>query len=414
MPNNPNGDILAVDELARDGRAEALVEYLQKSEKPATRKRAAELLADFAERPHNVDQSVITDALINTVLNGDNEVVQAQAIDSLHRYGREPVDRLISVMAGFDASEATDRMTAKQLVTWLNSEHPEFRLVAATVLGRLGDERVVPYLIESFDDLDPRVRERAVRACGRIGDPRAVGPLADQLDDTKPVVQRAAADTLAMIGTDAAIERLIPAARSDNERVRHIAVSELNKLGNGKPVDALTEALEDESTDVRQAATLSLIELVTTTGPSEVRQVVTRRMREVDDPELLARLLDIRTRTTRLSVERTVVWLLGRVTDPEADGVGEVHEALLDALEGDRLQDPAQESLVALGGRPLEDRLLRYVREEEGSEAVRERVEIILDRIEPDRVSETVRESVDYTYVQDPSDYTRQEPDDPS
>jgi hypothetical protein len=37
-----------------------------------------------------------------------------------------------------------------------------------------------------------------------------------------------------------------------------------------------------------------------------------------------------------------------------------------------------------------------------------------LDRIEPDRVSETVRESVDYTYVQDPSDYTRQEPDDPS
>lgn len=408
MGDEPDTDIVAVDELARDGRVKALVEYLKRSEKPATRKRAAELLADFAETSRDVNRRLITNALIGVVLDDDSEAVRAQAIDSLYRYGREPVDRLISRMAGFDAVEAPDWVTAKQLVKWLKSEHPEFRLVAATVLGRIGDEHVVPYLIESFDDLDPRVRERAVTACGRIGDPRAIEPLADRLDDSKATVRQAAADALVTIGTKTALQRLIPAVEADDERVRHVAVSELSKLRSAQSLSALAEALEDESDTVRQTATLSLIELTAVVGSDEVRQFVADRMHAVDDAELIPRLLDLRSQTTRQSVERTVVWLLGRVVSPEADDIGKAHEALLGALDDERLSKVAVGSLDALGGRRLEDRLLRFVRQEEGSEAARERAEAILDRIETDRVTETVRDSVEYTYVQDPADYTRQ------
>ena len=412
MGDEPDADIVAVDELARDGRIKALVEYLRRSEKPATRKRAAELLADFAETPQDVNETLITSALIRVVLDDDNEAVRARAIDSLHRYGREAVDRLISKMAGFDASEAPDWVTAKRLVEWLTSDHPEFRLVAATVLGRVGDEHVVPYLVRSFDDLDPRVRERAVRACGRIGDPRAVGALADRLADSKPPVRRAAADALVTIGTGAALRRLLPAARSDDERVRQVAVSELNKVKSRKSLVALADALEDESDDVRRAATLSLIELTASADADETRAYVMRRMRAVDDAELIGQLLDIRSQTTRPSIERTVLWLVGRVVDADADDVGEVHEALLDALDDDRFSETAHGSLAALGGRPLEDRLLRFVREAEGSDDARERAEAILDGMETDRVTEAVQESVEYTYVQDPADYTRQRRDD--
>lgn len=415
MGDKPDDDILAVDELARSGRVRALVDYLRRSEQPATRKRAAELLADFAETPQDVNETLITSALIRVVLddNDEDEAVRAQAIDSLYRYGREAVDRLISKMAGFDASEAPDWVTAKQLVEWLDSEHPQFRIVAATVLGRVGDEHVVPYLIRSFDDLDPRVRERAVRACGRIGDPRAVDSLADRLNDSKPSVQRAAANALVAVGTSSALRHLIPATRSDDERVRHIAVSELNRIKSRQSLVALADALNDESTDVRRAATLSLIGLIAggSTDTPEVRQFVVRQMRTVDDAELITHLLDIRVQTTRAPIERTVVWLVGRVVNSDADDVEAVHDALLDALSDDRLSGTAHESLAALGGRPLEDRLLQFVRQEEGSEAARERVKTVLNQIDTDRVTEAVKDSVEYTYVQDPADYTRKRSD---
>jgi HEAT repeat protein len=405
----PGFDDMFLYELAREGETSELVAYMKHSDDPNLRERAAELLGDFADTPRAIDKAEVVRELTTVVTKEENDEVRARAIDSLHRHGPESVDKLITAMADFDAEETPDWMKSKELVEWLDSEYAEFRMVAATALGRIGNEHAIPHLVEAFDDLDPRVRKRAVRSCGHIGDQRAVEPLADRLEDSEPLVQRAAAEALGAIGTPDALEQLIPAARADDERVRHIAVSELSELRSTKPLVVLVRALEDESASVRRAATLSLIELIgaDTEADENIRRVVTGQLATVDPAELVPQLLDVFSESTRNGIRRTVIWLLGRVVDPEAEEVDQVHEVLLNVLDEEDLAESAEESLVHLDSETLEKRLRIFTQQEEGSPEAIERAERILDRIGSDRVGEVVQNSVDYTYVQEPADYTR-------
>jgi HEAT repeat protein len=409
MVEEPGFDDMFLYELAREGETTELVGYMKHADDPDIRERAAELLGDFADMPRAVDEREITRELITVVTEAENDRVRARAIDSLHRHGAESIDELITEMADFDAAKTPDWMKAKELVEWLTAEYAEFRMVAATALGEVGDEHATPHLVESFDDLDPRVRRRAVRSCGQIGDERAIDPIAERLEDSEPLVQRAAADALAAIGTKESVERLIPAARADDERVRHIAVSELSNLHSTKPLVVLVKALKDQSAEVRRAATLSLIELIAADagGDDKVGRVVAGQLRSVDAAELVPQLVDILSETTRQEIRRTVARLLGRVIDPEAETIDQVHEALLDALDEEELAEAAEKSLVDLESKGLEKRLRIFTQREEGSPEAVERAERVLDRIETDRAGEVVRNSVDYTYVQEPADYTR-------
>lgn len=52
---------------------------------------------------------------------------------------------------------------------------------AARALGKVGDGRVVPELLEALDDEDEGLREAAARALGELGAEEAVGPLCDRL-----------------------------------------------------------------------------------------------------------------------------------------------------------------------------------------------------------------------------------------
>lgn len=400
-------------QLAREGQTTEIVAYMKHSERPVVRRRAAEVLGDFADVQRSIDREEIVRELINAVLNETDDSVRARAIDALYRHGRESLERLITTLSDFDASETPDWMTASHLTDWLDADYPEFRMVAATTLGELGDEHVISHLVTAFDDVDPRVRERAVRACGIIGDERAVDPIAKKLDDTDPRVQRAAANALAAVGTESALEALIPAARVDDEQVRQIAVTELSGLASTKPLVVLVRALDDRSETVRQAAIISLVELMNPQegSESEIREVVTEQLGEADSQQLIQQLLDIIESSPKLTVQRRVVWLLGNVLEPDDEGIEAVHEGLLDVLDDNQLGEMAKESLVRLGSEDLQKRLQVFVQSEAGSDDAIERAEAVLDEIGTEQISEVVRNSVNYTYVREPADYTEKKRD---
>lgn len=406
MGDEQTDGTLSLYELVRDGNARKLISYLESSTNPRTRSQAANRLGELGEQSNDIDQDAIVDALVTAALGDASDDVRARAVGSLDRCGREALRRLIDRL-----SEATgsDRGARETLVRWLGAEATEFRLVAASALGRVGDERTVPRLVDSFDDLDPRVRERAVRACGRVGDPRAVESISARLSDDEPAVRRAAAEALATIGTPAALERLIPAARARDRQTRYVAVSELGRLESAEPLDVLVDALADDSREVRRAATLSVVELLAadTSGDAEIRRSVTEQLETVDDTELIERLLDVLSEVTRVPAERAVVWLLGRSVSPEAGRIDAVHDRLLERLDVDPLADEAEESLAELESRTLEDRLLVFIQRQNPSPEARERAERLLDRIETDRVDDRVRDAVEYVYVREPADYTR-------
>jgi hypothetical protein len=159
----------------------------------------------------------------------------------------------------------------------------------------------------------------------------------------------------------------------------------------------------------RRAATLSLLELITTSTSAEedIRTVVARKLRGADAGELIPMLLDVLDESPKPRIKGSAVRLLGRVLDPHEEGIEDVHEALLDVLGEADLGELAGESLRQLESERLEKRLRVFTQRNEGSPEAIERAEAVLEDIESERVSEVVRNDLEYTYVRDPADYTR-------
>ncbi|MFC7058133.1 HEAT repeat domain-containing protein [Halovenus salina] len=127
-------------ELARDGQTTEVIGYLKRGSSPAVRKRAAELLGDFADHPDEQRRDEVVQELIEAVKHGDSEEVRSQAINSLVRYGDEAIKRLIDRFSEFNAKSAPRWLIAENLIEWLDDDRPEFRLVAAAGLEWFGDE----------------------------------------------------------------------------------------------------------------------------------------------------------------------------------------------------------------------------------------------------------------------------------
>ena len=132
-------------------------------------------------------------------------------------------------------------------------------MVAAEVLGKIGDARAVEPLISAFKDESEvqHVRKAAVEALGKIGDARAVEPLVVALRDGEGWQRKATSEALGRIGDARAIEPLM-AALSDYWDVRKAAAEALVAIyrsGNLGPEEralllaqrgAITEVHRDE------------------------------------------------------------------------------------------------------------------------------------------------------------------------
>ncbi len=153
-----------------------------------------------------------------------------------------------------------------ELLGLLHSGDPAIRSAAATALGVIGDERIIPSLRAAADDPeacvaaaaalararlgdgsapqeacerlsrqlrdgDSEQRQLAARALGALGLHDAYGPLVDALKDGEPDVRRDAADALGQLGDPHATEALALVGFSDPiDRVRSVALGALARL----------------------------------------------------------------------------------------------------------------------------------------------------------------------------------------
>jgi len=208
------------------------------------------------------------------------------------------------------------RTGVAQLCEALTSSSPAIRLVAAEVLGRIGDCRSVGPLCEAlreqFDDIagsvvgalvrigepalealaealkceDAKTRLAAAEAVDRIGlpddpslrawhavakqdwmgatasGPLAVEPLCMTLSDPSPGIREEAASALGRLGPvrvdgtgmGAALERLRAALKDEHPGVRAAAAFALGMLHDARSIEGLCACLGDDDSEVRKAA----------------------------------------------------------------------------------------------------------------------------------------------------------------
>ena len=381
--------------LEKDGDVDALVDHLETSDSDGVRERSAELLGEVA----SLDDGAAVDALVSAAHDDESEAVRDSAIDALDQLGQPALEQLLSELPEVDTGDGrADWAAAEGFVAALDSDRAELRMAAANALGRLGNAKTLPQLVDRLDDESARVRARAARAIGNVGAPKGVPPLAERLDAPNVDVRREVADALAAIGTDRAVEALVSRIDDESPQIRHVVVSAIGEVGDPRPLDALIEALRDENGVVRRTAVFSIIELLSS-APTEqshqLRESVVERLRQTDDESVVGPLVDILENTTETGPRRNAAWLLGRVA-------GEAHaapvaEALAEALDDDDRMTVqfATTSLVEIGGSVVERRMLSVLDESRHSAGARAKAVFVLGKVGGDRARERLGRLVD-------------------
>ena len=142
---------------------------------------------------------------------------------------------------------------------------------AAKALGKLGDMRAVPALIESLQCPDYYVRESAAQALEMLGDDRAIPPLLALLDGGVEAAQRvpgkphlvqpydAIIEALGTLGAMDAIAVVQPFTQHFVERVQYSASRAMYQLtGDSAYGEVLVQALEGSDLQLRRSALMDL------------------------------------------------------------------------------------------------------------------------------------------------------------
>ena len=378
---------MSLYQLAQDNDLERLTDTARSSDSDAVRRRAAQMLGDVGTL---TDDEVI-ETLIRLALDDDDGRVRGQAVDALAEIDQEALERLLAEELGVDPDSA-DWAAVRAFAEALGANRPEFRMAAASALGRIGDEDGVRPLVRRLSDPDERVRQRVCYALGRIGDPRAVDQLTEQLDDEAERVRQAAADALASIGNGTAMRALLALLDDEQAEIRRVAASALGEAGSAQPVPPLVEALRDEHGAVRQAAVFSVIRLLST-APTEqshqVREAIVEELEGVDDEVVVDALLEVTEEASDAGQRRNAVWFLGRVTDDEAPPE-RVVETLVETLaDDDRMTAQfASTSVTNLSGLNVESSLIDMLTDDDRSEQARARAAYALGEVGGERARE--------------------------
>lgn len=143
------------------------------------------------------------------------------------------------------------------LIEQLGSEDLEIRKAAVVALGRIGDARSVPALVEVLDE-DAELVMAAADALAKIGDPRAFEALLALVGDPNAGVRQSVVGALNSLGAPQMPARVLPLLEDDDPNVRESAVKIAGYFGYRECVDLLLERCRDEDERVRRAAVESL------------------------------------------------------------------------------------------------------------------------------------------------------------
>jgi HEAT repeats/PBS lyase HEAT-like repeat len=130
------------------------------------------------------------------------------------------------------------------------NDDPRIRQYLSMVLGKLGDRRATPLLVEALGDRSPDTRIYAALALGQLRDPAAVDPILNAFKNDERDVRKAAAYALGEIGDRRAIPALETALSDEIADVRYNAAIALARFGDKRAVGVIREMLDRSRLDL--------------------------------------------------------------------------------------------------------------------------------------------------------------------
>ena len=252
------------------------------------------------------------------------------------------------------------------------------RAFAAELLGRIGNAKAVPALLETVQATrreDADVREIALRALARIADPQAVPPLVAALRAAEPWLAPRVADILARHGEAAVPPMMGFLEEGGRHHARAWAANVLGEVRAQRAFPVLVRALGDLEDEVRakaayalgrlgdSRATPYLLDHLQTDPAPFVRARIAGALGQFDDPDVIERLVR--------SLGDPAWWV--RMRSVEAlEQIGPQAEAPLLVALDDPDPELRMRSAVALERLGVTARAVRMIEEDDRPEQARE------------------------------------------
>lgn len=211
-------------------------------------------------------------------------------------------------MSSGENTQVSESLTLEQAIANLQGDDLGLRVYAAWWLGRfrVSDPTAVDLLIAALVDEDDRtdaggypLRRNAARALGKLGDRRAVPPLVEALECSDFYVREAAAQSLESLGDTACIPALVcllngdidgtlPAPEQKDLAEPYDAILEaLGTLNATDTVELIQPFLDHDVERVKYAAARAMYQLAST--PADAAPYGDRLIRALDGDELQLR-----------------------------------------------------------------------------------------------------------------------------
>ncbi|HVR43529.1 MAG TPA: HEAT repeat domain-containing protein [Thermoanaerobaculia bacterium] len=164
---------------------------------------------------------------------------------SSHRRWQAAYQLAMAIQRGEAVDDPEVATRVLELYREADDDDPRVRRYLAMVLGRLGDPRAIPLLLESLEAGDLETRIYAILALAEIGDPAAADPIAAALASSDdPDLRKAAAYALGRLGSRAHLPQLRAALRDPVPDVRFNAALALAALGDSSGIGVLRRMLD--------------------------------------------------------------------------------------------------------------------------------------------------------------------------
>jgi len=172
------------------------------------------------------------DGLIKLLYIEDNAGARNSAIEALIRLGRKATVYLIEAF---------------------KTPNKDVRKFIIDVLGELMDDnRSLGLMLEAIRDEDDNVRATAVEHLGKVGEPSVVDALIDILENGDLWTAYPAADALGRIGNKKAVPHLLQALK--RKPLREPVLKALGLLADTSTIENIISFLEDSSGNIREQA----------------------------------------------------------------------------------------------------------------------------------------------------------------
>ena len=146
-----------------------------------------------------------------------------------------------------------------------------------------GEAKTQPNLVvdvvsvyRSAKEDDPRVRQYLSIVLGKLGDRRATPALLEAVRDPNVETRIYAILGLGMLRDPAAVPHLLEAANDSDKDVRKSAIGALGELGDPRALPVLRRALQDPTADVRYNAAIALARMNDREAAGVLREMLDR------------------------------------------------------------------------------------------------------------------------------------------